>query len=96
VVDGDDRRLLPHGWVDHARRHRSTDEETGNGYGAHWWVVADDPHGSFWANGYEGQAILVCPGLDLVVVRLGKTPAERYPELRDSRSRVVASFAAVG
>ena len=87
------RRLLPEGWVDQARHHRSTDPESGNGYGAQWWVVADDAHGCFWANGYEGQSILVCPGLDLVVVRLGKTPAEHYPELRDWRARVVRAFA---
>ena len=89
----DGRRLLPAGWVDHGRRHRSTDAETGNGYGAQWWVVGDE-HGSFWANGYEGQSILVSPALDLVVVRLGKTPAERYPALKDWRARVVRAFAA--
>lgn len=86
------RRLLPPGWVDHGRRHRSTDADTGNGYGAQWWVTGDE-HGSFWANGYEGQSILVSPGTDLVVVRLGKTPAERYPELRRWRAQVVSAFA---
>lgn len=86
-------RLLPDGWVDHARRQRSTDASTGNGYGAQWWVVGDE-HGSFWANGYEGQSILVCPGLDLVVVRLGKTPAERSPLLKQWRADVVGAFAA--
>lgn len=86
------RRLLPPGWVDHGRRHRSTDAATGNGYGAQWWVTGDE-HGSFWANGYEGQSILVSPGTDLVVVRLGKTPAERYPELRRWRAQVVSAFA---
>ena len=45
-------------------------------HGAHWWVVGDD-HGSFWASGYRGQWLPVCPGLDLVVVRLGDTPTER-------------------
>ena len=64
------QRILPEGWVDHARRLRSVDEE-GNGYGAHWWVV-DDDQGSFRASGYEGQAILICPGLDVVAVRLGR------------------------
>lgn len=85
--------LLPEGWVEHGTRHISTDPENGNGYGAQWWVVPDSPHGAFWANGYEGQAILVAPGLDLVVVRLGKTPAERSLHLRDWRSRVVEAFA---
>lgn len=87
----EDRRLLPPGWVDHARRQRSTDAETGNGYGAQWWVAGDE-HGSFRTNGYEGQSILVSPGTDLVVVRLGKTPAERYPELKRWRAEVVAAF----
>ena len=52
----DGHRVLPGGWVDHARRQRSVDEE-GIGYGAHWWVV-DDDMGSFRASGYEGQSIL--------------------------------------
>ena len=91
-VMGTDGPLLPEGWVDHGRYQRSTDPENGNGYGAQWWVVPDDPRGSFWANGYEGQAILVCPALDLIVVRLGKTPAERSPALQDWRARVVAAF----
>ena len=31
----DGRRLLPAGWADHGRRHRSTDQD-GSRYGAHW------------------------------------------------------------
>ncbi len=88
----DEARLLPEGWVDHARRQRSTDATSGNGYGAQWWVVGDE-HGSFWANGYEGQSTLVVPGLDLAVVRLGKTDAVHYPELRRWRADVVSAFA---
>jgi CubicO group peptidase (beta-lactamase class C family) len=61
-------------------------------YGAHWWVVGDD-FGSFWASGYSGQSLLVCPGLDLIVVRLGDTPTERGEELRRWRADVVAAFA---
>jgi CubicO group peptidase (beta-lactamase class C family) len=82
-----DRRLLPEGWVDHGRRLRSVDEE-GNGYGAHWWVVGDD-QGSFRASGYEGQAILICPGLDLIAVRLGRSPAEQSPALKEWRAALV-------
>jgi CubicO group peptidase (beta-lactamase class C family) len=86
-------RLLPVGWVDHGRRPRSIDPEDGMIHGAHWWVVGED-HGSFWASGYSGQAILVCPGLDLVVVRLGDTPTERGSELTRWKAEVVAAFAA--
>ncbi len=91
----DGERLLPEGWVDHARRLQSIDESTGNGYGAHWWVDPDDVDGfgTFWANGYEGQSIMVVPGLDLVVVRLGKTEAARGPLLRQWRRDVRAVFA---
>jgi CubicO group peptidase (beta-lactamase class C family) len=83
----DGRRIVPEGWADHARRLRSVDEE-GNGYGAHWWVV-DDDQGSFRASGYEGQSILICPGLDLVAVRLGRSTAEQYPALKEWRASVV-------
>ncbi len=89
----DGRRVVPAGWVDYARRPRSVDPDGGALYGAHWWVT-DDGHGTFRCSGYEGQSIMVCPALDLVVVRLGKTPAERYPELAQWRADVVAAFAA--
>ncbi|MFP5322047.1 MAG: serine hydrolase domain-containing protein [Acidimicrobiia bacterium] len=88
----DGQRLLPEGWVDHARRHRSVDPVDGRLYGAQWWVTGDE-HGSFWANGYEGQSILVCPGQDLVVVRLGKSTIDQYPALLCWRADVVAAFA---
>jgi CubicO group peptidase (beta-lactamase class C family) len=86
----DGRRLLPDGWVDHGRRQRSTDPD-GDGYGAHWWVVGDDM-GSFRASGYEGQAILISPGLDLLAVRLGYSTAEMYAALRDWRAALVDAF----
>jgi CubicO group peptidase (beta-lactamase class C family) len=88
----DGRRILPEGWVDHGRTPRSVDPADGWMHGAHWWVTGDE-HGTFWANGYEGQSILVCPGLDLVVVRIGRTPAERAEHLREWRTNVVAAFA---
>ena len=58
--------------------------ETGNGYGEHWWTRVDDPLGTFWANGYEGQSITIVPPLDLVVVRLGKSLADLH---RDALTR---------
>ena len=88
----DGRRLLPEGWVDHGRLARSVHPEDGRLYGAHWWVVGDR-HGSFWASGYLGQSVLVCPGLDLVVVRLGKTPAERADALTAWRAAMVEAVA---
>jgi CubicO group peptidase (beta-lactamase class C family) len=86
----DGTRVLPEAWVDHGRRQRSVDDE-GAGYGAHWWVVGDDM-GTFRASGYEGQSIMVCPGLDLLAVRLGHSTAEMYPALDEWRAQVVNAF----
>ena len=83
----DGRRVLPQGWVDHGRTLRSHDEE-GIGYGAHWWVV-DDDLGTFRASGYEGQSILICPALDLLAVRLGRSTAEMYAALAEWRAQLV-------
>ena len=55
-------------------------------------LVVGDDLGSFWANGYEGQRICCVPALDLVFVRLGKTPAELGPQLDRFYSDVVAAF----
>ena len=91
----DGRRILPGGWVDEARRPRSVDPEDGALYGSHWWVVGDE-HGSFECRGYRGQRITVCPALDLVAVRLGKTPYEREDNLDPWRVAVVQAFADAG
>ena len=88
----DGRRLLPGGWVDAGRTPRSVDPEDGHLYGAHWWT-RHEPLGTFWAAGHEGQYIDVCPALDLVLVRLGRTAAERSPQVRAWRDDVIAAFA---
>ena len=88
----DGRRLLPEGWVDRARRHRSTDPDDGRGYGSHWWVDFEDPRGGFWASGYDGQFIRCLPALDLIVVRLGKSPGDQSDNLADWRAEVVDLF----
>jgi CubicO group peptidase (beta-lactamase class C family) len=82
------RDLLPDGWVEHGIRVRSIDEESGHGYGAHWWLPPGD-QGVFEARGYEGQSITVAPDLDAVVVRLGRTPATRNGPLRAWRAAMV-------
>ena len=81
-----DEVVVDPAWVDAARTPRSVDPELGWGYGEHWWV-RDDELGTFWANGYDGQATICVPALDLVVVRLGRTPSE----LRANRERFLAS-----
>jgi CubicO group peptidase (beta-lactamase class C family) len=87
----DGTRVLPPGWVDHGRTMQSFDPEDGP-YGALWWGVEGDTLGTFRCSGYEGQSITLCPPLDLMVVRLGKTPIERGQHLVDWRNDVVQAF----
>ncbi|MDZ4826887.1 MAG: serine hydrolase [Actinomycetota bacterium] len=94
-VTDDGTRILPEGWVAHGTTPRSSDPEDGRVYGAHWWVVGDDL-GSFWASGYEGQSILVCPPLDLVAVRLGRSTEAHVAALTEWRSLVVESVSGAG
>lgn len=70
------KRILPEGWVDYARTPTWQQPTDSGPYGAQWWIGAGGP-GSFSANGYEGQFTVVCPDLDMVIVRHGKTPAEQ-------------------
>jgi CubicO group peptidase (beta-lactamase class C family) len=88
----DGRRILPEGWVDLARTHRSTDPTDGRGYGSHWWVEPGDARGGFWASGYDGQSIRCVPALDLIVVRLGKSPGEQSDRLVEWRDEVISRF----
>jgi CubicO group peptidase (beta-lactamase class C family) len=84
-------RVLPEGWVDFARTPAPACE-TGE-YGAHWWLRPDDPWGTFYASGYEGQYTYVVPALDAVVVRLGKTPAELRPGVEAWLDELLAAIA---
>jgi CubicO group peptidase (beta-lactamase class C family) len=88
----DGARLLPRGWVDHARS--ETPASIGR-YGAHWWLALDGS-GIFTANGFQGQHIVVDPARDLVVVRLGvSTPAERVDVVRGLHA-IVSAFPPAG
>jgi len=81
-----DRRVLPPGWRDHARTFVANDED-GLDYGSHWWLWRDQS-GSLACHGYEGQYCIVVPDKELVVVHLGKCPADSRTELT-SRLRAI-------
>ena len=87
----DGRRILPEGWVDVARTARSGPDEDGQFYGAFWWVWGDE-HGTFAGQGYEGQLVAVVPALDLVLVRLGKSPIAHRPALFRFYRDVIDAF----
>ncbi len=71
----DGQRLLPEGWVDYARTPTFQQAGCPDGpYGAHWWLDLAGP-GTFSANGYDGQHIVICPDRDLIIVRNGQSEA---------------------
>ena len=86
----DSSRLLPEGWVDASVEDHGTCPDSGQGYGYQWWLARDD-HGSFAANGYEGQRLQVSQKLGLTFVRLGKTTAEHSEELRAFYAQVATA-----
>ena len=89
----DGTRILPEGWVDHGRTVRSVDQD-GKLYGAHWWIdqLARE-RGTFSAIGYEGQMVSICPPLDAVVVRLGRSPEPLTENLPGWRKRLFDALA---
>ena len=84
-------RILPEGWLDHARTQVATDPDTGFGYGRHWWMWPQFP-GSVACHGYEGQFTLVVPSRELVLVHLGLTPVDVAPNLVRRLIDLVESF----
>lgn len=71
-------RLLPEGWVNYSSR--ETPHSDGR-YAAHFWTYVRKeglPPDSFTMNGFEGQFVLIIPSKQIVAVRLGCSPEEKY------------------
>jgi CubicO group peptidase (beta-lactamase class C family) len=83
------RPLLSREWVDTAQVVTSRDVDPATYYSHHWWL---DGEGAYWMSGYEGQRALVHPAKDAVLVRLGRTPAARYPAVRAWCDAVLAAL----
>ncbi|MEM7367168.1 MAG: serine hydrolase [Bacteroidota bacterium] len=78
-------RILPEGWVSYSRT-RTPSAPQGQ-YGAHFWTNAlkevpgparkywpEVPEDAYYANGHEGQHVLIIPSRQTVIVRMGMTP----------------------
>jgi CubicO group peptidase (beta-lactamase class C family) len=62
------KQVIPAAWVRRSTREHTNVGAPGQGYGYQWWVQ-DGPRGTAYAAlGFRGQAIVVLPALDLVVV----------------------------
>lgn len=86
-----EERLLPEGWVDYARTPTPNQPDELLGYGAHFWLGLAGP-GTFSANGYDGQRLLMVPQDDLVIVRLGQSPLEEAERLNEWVADLAACF----
>ena len=85
-------RLLPEGWV--AYSSRETPHSEGK-YAAQFWIyVRKDglPADSFTMNGFEGQFVLIIPSKQLVAVRLGCSPEEKYFDEVKFFKEIAAAF----
>ncbi len=75
-------RILPEGWVEYTTTPVPVSEEM---YGAHFWLKTSEefrkgekpnpslPTDMFFAQGFEGNHVVIIPSRNLVVVRLGLT-----------------------
>src|SRR5690349_5932925 len=77
------RRLLPAGWLAESTTAVAANSDDPTPYAAGWWpnrgpdgalVEAGLPADAFFAEGHDGQWLVVVPSHRLVVVRLGFTP----------------------
>ncbi len=81
VLDGE--RLLPEGWLEDSTKAVDVKSMEPDPYASGWWpneapdgsLVEDGlPSDAYFAEGHDGQWLVVVPSEDLVVVRLGFTP----------------------
>jgi len=68
-------QIIPETWVDFVRTPAPATRDTGNGYGAQWWLVPDSrsdlPQDAYSTSGARGQFTILVPSYDLVIVRRG-------------------------
>ncbi|GGD16844.1 serine hydrolase [Pyruvatibacter mobilis] len=78
-----DEQILPNGWADYARTQSKvpTGADEFQGYGAHWWREIAGP-GTWSANGYGGQYIVLVPEKDLILVRHGDSHEAQGEEVK--------------
>ena len=75
-------RILPEGWVEYSST--PTPAAPNGIYGAQFWrngspgSFEDVPEDAYFANGYQGQSIVIVPSKNLVVVRVGYSVNEDF------------------
>ncbi|PJI91107.1 serine hydrolase domain-containing protein [Luteimicrobium subarcticum] len=95
----DGTKLLPTGWMAQSTQAVDTTVEEGSdGYASGWWSntradgsVIDDrlPADTYYADGHDGQYVIVVPSQKLVVARLGFTPTRDDDRVMTMTSELV-------
>ncbi|WP_169331844.1 serine hydrolase domain-containing protein [Robiginitomaculum antarcticum] len=71
-------RILPQGWTDMARRPAA---QSGGVYGSHFWLNLGQralpglPEDAYYMGGHDHQRVIILPGQNAVIVKLGITRA---------------------
>jgi hypothetical protein len=89
-----DRRIVSEDWVRESTRRQSWGRFWSGRYGYHWWLEDEEPpyvlpEGTFLAQGWGGQFIIVIPSRRLVAVFTGRLPSERASLPRRCMERFV-------
>lgn len=97
----DGQRLLPEGWLADSSTAVDVESEEEDPYGRGWWpneapdgtLVEDGlPADAYFALGHDGQAIVVVPSEQLVMVRLGFTPEREDDRVLTTAASLVAAL----
>lgn len=96
------QRILPEGWVAYVST--ATPAAPIGEYGAQWWTNAgapgdaserrfpSAPTDTFQASGFQGQAVIVIPSRELVIVRMGMSHDRELLDLDGVIARVLAAL----
>ncbi len=96
------QRVVPEGWVNYSAT--PTPLAPRGQYGAHFWLNAGSasnpadrvwprlPSDAFFADGYQGQRVVIIPSRKLVVVRFGLTPNPADMEFESFLGDVLAAL----
>lgn len=85
-------RILPEGWTKFVATPAPADKK--ENYGGMFWLNRSSkmdqvPKDAYWSAGFMGQVTMVIPSRDLVVVRMGPSPAGVYPYLNEAVGRIL-------
>lgn len=96
------QRILPEGWAAYVST--ATPAAPIGEYGAQWWTndgapgdaserrFPSAPTDAYQASGYQGQAVIVIPSRDVVIVRMGMTHDRELLDLDGVIGRVLAAL----